>query len=98
MNLDFSSHTSVPLEVKDDGVVWVAGSRVTLDTVIGAFNDGATAEEFVQQYPSLSLRILTPFLPTICARVAGTLIWPIISVRGANPAGSRSLFQPCRHP
>jgi hypothetical protein len=26
-----------------------------LDTVIGAFADGATAEEIVQQYPTLSL-------------------------------------------
>ncbi len=45
----------VPLEVKEDGVVRVIGSRVTLDTVIGAFNDGASAEEIVEQYPSLSL-------------------------------------------
>jgi hypothetical protein len=28
---------------------------VTLDTVIGAFNAGATAEEIVQQYPSIAL-------------------------------------------
>ncbi len=28
---------------------------MTLDTVVGAFNDGATAEEITSQYPSLSL-------------------------------------------
>jgi tRNA C32,U32 (ribose-2'-O)-methylase TrmJ len=28
---------------------------VTLDTVVSAFCDGATAEEIVQQYPSLNL-------------------------------------------
>ena len=38
-----------------DGVMRITGTRVTLDTVVGAFNDGATAEEIVQQYPSLSL-------------------------------------------
>lgn len=39
----------------DDGVVRVSGTRVTLDTIIYAFLDGATAEEIAQQYPSLSL-------------------------------------------
>ena len=28
---------------------------MTLETVVGAFHDGATAEEIVQQYPSLAL-------------------------------------------
>ena len=31
------------------------GHEVTLDTIWAAFQDGATAEEIVQQYPSLSL-------------------------------------------
>ena len=29
--------------------------RVTLDTIVGAFSDGATAEEIAQQYPSVKL-------------------------------------------
>ena len=33
----------------------VAGTRVTLETLITAFSEGATAEEIVQQYPSLAL-------------------------------------------
>jgi uncharacterized protein (DUF433 family) len=33
----------------------VQGTRITLDTVFAAFQEGATAEEIVQQYPSLSL-------------------------------------------
>ena len=45
----------LPLTVDTDGVVHVGGTRVTLDTIIYAFLDGATAEEIVQQYPSLSL-------------------------------------------
>jgi uncharacterized protein (DUF433 family) len=45
----------VPLEVDADGVVRVGGTRVTLDTVVYAFRDGATAEAIVDQYPSLRL-------------------------------------------
>jgi len=45
----------VPLEVDADGVVRVGGTRVTLDTIVDVFQDGATAEEIVHQYPSLDL-------------------------------------------
>lgn len=45
----------VPLRTGADGVVRVGGTRVTLDTVVEAFQDGATAEDVVQQYPSLVL-------------------------------------------
>lgn len=33
----------------------VGATRVSLDSVIFAFNDGATPEEIVQQYPTLNL-------------------------------------------
>lgn len=45
----------IPLTVDGDGVIRVGRTRVTLDTVIMAFLDGATAEEIAQQYPSLDL-------------------------------------------
>ena len=45
----------VPLEEDADGVVRVKGTRVTLDTVVAAFAEGATAEEIAQQYPTLAL-------------------------------------------
>jgi uncharacterized protein (DUF433 family) len=45
----------VPLATGADGVIRVGGTRVTLETVVGAFRDGATAEEIAQQYPSLGL-------------------------------------------
>ena len=45
----------VPLEADVDGVVRVGGTRVTLDAVVAAFKEGATAEEIVFQYPSLDL-------------------------------------------
>ena len=49
------AHEPVPLETSAEGVVRVAGTRVTLDTVVYAFEEGATAEEIVQRYPSLRL-------------------------------------------
>jgi uncharacterized protein (DUF433 family) len=39
----------VPVEIDADGAARVGGTRVTLDTVVNAFNNGATAEEIVQQ-------------------------------------------------
>ncbi|GAB4195384.1 MAG: hypothetical protein OHK0022_12070 [Roseiflexaceae bacterium] len=45
----------VPLKSDRDGVFRIGNTRVTLDTVIGAFHNGATAEEIAQQYPSLYL-------------------------------------------
>ncbi|MBC6419512.1 MAG: DUF433 domain-containing protein [Prochloron sp. SP5CPC1] len=44
-----------PLFTNADGVVRVGKTRVTLDTVVTAFLEGATAEEIVEQYPSLQL-------------------------------------------
>ena len=45
----------VPIHTDADGVVRVAGTRVTLDTIVGAFDAGATAEEIAQQYSSVPL-------------------------------------------
>ncbi len=47
--------TPAPLRTDADGNVRVGRTRVTLDTVVEAFLEGATAEEIVQQYTSLSL-------------------------------------------
>src|SRR5947209_4599492 len=45
----------VPLTSDKHGVVRVGGTRVTLDTVVVAFNQGSTAEGIVEQYPTLRL-------------------------------------------
>ena len=45
----------VPIETDPDGVIRVGGTRVTLDTLVTAFEAGATAEEIAQQYPSVGL-------------------------------------------
>jgi uncharacterized protein (DUF433 family) len=56
MNMALSTATEViPIFGDPDGVIRVGKTRVTLETLVGAFSDGATAEEIVQQYPSLRL-------------------------------------------
>ena|SRR5713226_8385980 len=45
----------IPLVADGDGVMRVRGTRVTLETILAAFDEGATAEEIAQQYPSISL-------------------------------------------
>jgi uncharacterized protein (DUF433 family) len=49
--------TGDPLPLHEDagGVLRVGGTRVMLDVLVDAFDEGATAEEIAQQYPSLSL-------------------------------------------
>lgn len=44
-----------PLQANEDGVILVGRTRVTLDTVVAVFNQGATAEEIAHRYPSLDL-------------------------------------------
>jgi uncharacterized protein (DUF433 family) len=46
---------TIPMWRDDDGVIRIAQTRVTLDTIVQAFQDGATAEEIAQQYPVLAL-------------------------------------------
>ena len=46
---------SPPIETNSDGVMLVGKTRVTFDTVVAAFDRGATAEEIVYRYPSLKL-------------------------------------------
>ncbi len=45
----------LPLTTDAGGTVRVGGTRVTLDTLVEAFNEGLTAEEIAQQYPVLEL-------------------------------------------
>jgi len=44
-----------PLKANEDGVILVGQTRVTLDTVVAVFKQGATAEEIAYRYPSLDL-------------------------------------------
>lgn len=44
-----------PLVADENGVIRIAETRVQLEVIVLAFDAGATAEEIVQQYPSLEL-------------------------------------------
>jgi len=45
----------IPIAADPDGVMRIGGTRVTLETVIHAFDQGHTAEEIVSHYPVLRL-------------------------------------------
>ena len=53
-----------PLTTGPDGVIRVSGTRVSLETIVAAFDTGSTAEEIAQQYPSSDL-----------ASIYGVLSW-----------------------
>ena len=46
---------TVPLSADEAGVLRVAGTRVSLDSVVYAFDEGATPEEIAQDFPTLDL-------------------------------------------
>lgn len=53
--LDEFEVVTIPLEKNPQGVIRVAGTRVSLDSIMHAYNTGATAEEIVLRFPSCSL-------------------------------------------
>jgi uncharacterized protein (DUF433 family) len=58
-----------PLGMDEDGVIRIGETRISLDTVIFAYNEGATPEEIVQDYPTLQLsdvyRVISYYLQHI---------------------------------
>jgi uncharacterized protein (DUF433 family) len=44
-----------PLRFDDHKVIRIAASRVTLDTIVAAFDRGESPEQIAQNYPALSL-------------------------------------------
>ena len=54
--VELSLTQTTPLVQEADGTVRISGSRVTLDTLVGAFQKGATAEQIQDSFPSISLR------------------------------------------
>jgi uncharacterized protein (DUF433 family) len=46
---------TAPISIDIDGVARIGRTRVTLDTVVLAFEQGATAEEIASRYPALKL-------------------------------------------
>ena len=45
----------IPIDTDKDGAIRVGNTRVTLETLVSAFNGGSTAEEIVYQFPVLNL-------------------------------------------
>jgi uncharacterized protein (DUF433 family) len=60
----------VPLAMDEHGVIRVAGSRVTLESVVASFERGATAEEIVQSFPTLGLGEVYAVLAYVMTRRA----------------------------
>lgn len=53
--MELTPTMTIPLTATNEGAVRVGDTRVRLDTVVYAFNEGYTAEEIVAQYPALDL-------------------------------------------
>lgn len=45
-----------PLILGDDGTIRISGSRVSLEIIVRQFKQGATAEQLLEDFPSLTLR------------------------------------------
>ena len=45
----------IPLQKDAGGTIRVENARVALDTVVFAFQEGATAEEIAERFPAVSL-------------------------------------------
>lgn len=54
-NLSLVSSDAAPLKMDATGAVRVGGTRVTLDTIICAFELGFSADEIAEQYPTVPL-------------------------------------------
>jgi uncharacterized protein (DUF433 family) len=52
------ANEAIPLVSSDDGVIRIEGTRVPFETVVETFQEGATAEEIAQQYPSVALGVV----------------------------------------
>jgi uncharacterized protein (DUF433 family) len=52
----FNFTQEAPLWMDPDGTVRFKGSRITLDTLVGAFREGDTVEEIHDSFPTLSIR------------------------------------------
>lgn len=50
-----AANEPIPLSKDADGVIRVAGTRVTLESVVDHFDTGASPEEIAQDFPVLQL-------------------------------------------
>lgn len=59
---DLATVESVLLAKGDDGVIRVGSTRVTLETLVVAFDAGSTPEEIAQDYPAIRLDDIYAFI------------------------------------
>ena len=53
--IEMPTALDVPLKIEENGAIRVGGTRVLLEVVIHAFQQGETAESIVDSYPTLKL-------------------------------------------
>jgi uncharacterized protein (DUF433 family) len=63
---------TIPMVTGADGAIRVSGTRVTLDSILLAFDDGATAEEIAEQYAAVPLADIYCLIG-YCLRHAGEM-------------------------
>jgi uncharacterized protein (DUF433 family) len=90
---------TIPVAIDAEGVIRVAETRVTLETLVEAFQDGAAAKEIAQQYPSVSLgdiyQVIGYYLhhtAEVDAYVLRASVLPRLFGRRMNTAGTRKLL------
>ncbi len=79
MTMVLETTTAVPLRHDQGGAVRVGQTRVTLNTVIYAWQQGNSAEEILEQYPALNL-----------ADIHAVLAWAL-----RNPETIKTYMQGC---
>jgi uncharacterized protein (DUF433 family) len=60
----------LPLQEDEHGVIRVGGTRVSLESVVVAFDNGASAEEIVDRYPALNLAVVYSAIAYVLANRA----------------------------
>ena len=53
--IELEEMQAVPLQQDEEGSIRVAGTRVTLESVVGRFKQGFTGEEIQESFPSIRL-------------------------------------------
>jgi len=77
----------IPLTTTPDGAVRVSGTRVPLETVVRAFHQGATPEEIVQDFSTLTLPPSTRCWPTTSPTARRWMrMWPSAPRAARHPA------------
>lgn len=81
----------IPLTPAADGGLHVTGTRIPLETIVRAFHQGATPEEMVQDFPTLTLvQVYTVLAYYLWHRAA---VDAYVAERAARSAAARSAHE-----